>query len=482
LKPSQIPKNKIAFRLSVYFGIALLTFSIVIGGVFLFLFRCHTIIVQRAELVNRADSIASKLGDYIERGSPLMGMDGYGPYLRSLRDVAGTDVWIVDKELNVFTDSPGFGLMSAADYSDLPPGADRLIKEIFRNNVTFSNDSSGFLTEFTLTVGSPIFVRGDAIGVVLLHGSIGGIETAVRNGFLVLIISIVVALFVAFLLSVSFSFSFASPLNKMKDTALLLAEGNYKAKNGIKQDDEIGQLAATLDVLAERLESASRESAKVDEMRRSFVANVSHELRTPITVMRGSLEALIDGIVADPQLAADYHRQMLNETLFLERLVRDLLDLSRLQNMDFAIEKQEVCVDDIVEDVIKNASRISEKKQITIIALGNGELRERIFADYGRIRQMLMIVLDNAIKFSPKGASVEIIRTNRTISIRDHGVGIVKDDIPHIFDRFYKARNEQNKTGSGLGLAIARQIAERHNIYLSVNSKIGNGTTFTFQF
>jgi signal transduction histidine kinase len=185
----------------------------------------------------------------------------------------------------------------------------------------------------------------------------------------VLIISIVVALFVAFLLSVSFSFSFASPLNKMKDIALLLAVGNYKAKNGIKQDDEIGQLAATLDVLAERLESASRESAKVDEMRRSFVANVSHELRTPITVMRGSLEALIDGIVADPQLAADYHRQMLNETLFLERLVRDLLDLSRLQNMDFAMEKQEVCVDDIVEDVIKNASRISEKKQITIIAL-----------------------------------------------------------------------------------------------------------------
>lgn len=102
--------------------------------------------------------------------------------------------------------------------------------------------------------------------------------------------------------------------------------------------------------------------------------------------------------------------------------------------------------------------------------------------DYGRLRQMFLIVLDNAIKFSPTGSEIHVSLYNGVVTISDHGSGIAEEDIPHIFDRFYKVVSEENKSGSGLGLAIAKQIADRHNIGVVVTSKLNRGTKFRFEF
>lgn len=117
-----------------------------------------------------------------------------------------------------------------------------------------------------------------------------------------------------------------------------MAERDYSARTNIKQNDEIGELARTLDILAERLELADAESQKLEKLRRKFIANISHELRTPVTVIRGSLEALRDGVVTEKADVEEFHEQMYKESLFLQRLINDLLDLSRLQNTDFPIE------------------------------------------------------------------------------------------------------------------------------------------------
>lgn len=124
----------------------------------------------------------------------------------------------------------------------------------------------------------------------------------------------------------------------MKKIAERLAERDYSARTNIKQNDEIGELARTLDILAERLELADAESQKLEKLRREFIANISHELRTPVTVIRGSLEALRDGVVTEKADVEEFHEQMYKESLFLQRLINDLLDLSRLQNTDFPIE------------------------------------------------------------------------------------------------------------------------------------------------
>ena len=473
-------KNKIARKLSLYFALALLAFSVVIGGVFMILFRHHNVVIHRAELAARAESIASTLAGFINRGSGMTGVNGYGPYLRSLGYIAGTDVWIVDRDLNLIMG----GTVPDADgtfaYADLPENADVLVREVFTDTTAFSENFSGLLSEATLTVGTPIKVEGgDIVGVVLLHSSIRNINKALSNGFGILSISIVVALAVAIALSVRFSVRFTKPMNKINRTALLLADGDYRAKNNIRQDDEIGQLAATIDDLADRLYQASQEHAKLEQMRKDFVANISHELRTPITVMRGSLEALADKVVTDPAMVETYYQKMLGETLFLQRLVGDLLDLSRLQNTDFVIEKRELSIVDVMDDVVSSAAQIAKNKGVTVTVSTCGE-NFAVYADYGRLRQMLLIVLDNAIKFSPEGGTVEVTLAEKTLSIRDHGMGIASEDLPYIFDRFYQSRSEQNKTGTGLGLAIAKQIADRHGISLTAESEEGKGARFVF--
>jgi signal transduction histidine kinase len=475
-------KNKIARKLSLYFAFALLVFSIIIGGVFMFLFRHHNVEVHKLELAARAESIAATLAGFIDRGSGMMGAGGYGPYLHLLGYIAGTDVWIVDRNLNLIMGGTMPDEGGAYQYADLPENANKLVSEVFTDKTVFSENFSGLLSEATLTVGTPIRLQsGDIMGVVLLHSSIRTINRGLFNGFGMLIMSIAAALCAAILLSVRFSLKFTGPMNRIHTTAMLLADGDYTAKNNIKQNDEIGQLAATIDILAERLHEASRESAKLEQMRKDFVANISHELRTPITVIRGSLEALTDKVVTAPLQVETYHRKMLAETVFLQRLVGDLLDLSRLQNPDFAIEKNDISLSDVINDVIGSAAHIAKDKGVNVV-VSNDDTERAVYADYGRIRQMFLIVLDNAVKFSPEGGRVDVTLAGKTVSICDYGAGISGGDLPYIFDRFYKARQEHNKTGTGLGLAIAKQIAERHGVTLTAQSEEGKGARFIFGF
>ena len=225
-----------------------------------------------------------------------------------------------------------------------------------------------------------------------------------------------------------------------------------------------------MDILGERLELASQESAKLDQLRKDFIANISHELRTPVTVIRGSLEAICDKVVDTPEQIEEYHRQMLSESIFLQRLINDLLDLSRLQNHNFQIEKTQLNLCDVVQDVVRSSQHIGKRKAINVEIKSDVDIYP-FNGDYGRLRQMLMIFLDNAIKFSPLGSTVEVLLTGNVLKVVDHGCGIPAKDLPHVFERFYKTRVETNKSGTGLGLAIAKEIAERHDIKVSMTSE-----------
>ena len=355
------------------------------------------------------------------------------------------------------------------------------VKEVFKGNTTFSEGFSTLLKTPTLTVGTPIRSGNKIIGALLLHSKIEGMNEGISQGFKILSISILVALVLSILLSIALAINFTKPLKRMRYSAIQLANGDYTVKTNIKQKDEIGELASTIDVLSEQLEIASNESKKLLKLRQDFVANISHELRTPVTVIRGSLEALCDGIITDPEQIKNYNYQMLNESIFLQRLVNDLLDLSRLQNIDFKIEKQELNLLDVIDDIVRSTKNIAKLKNITIVQEQDNPVFI-ITGDYGRLRQMFLTILDNAIKFSPKEEIIKISLKDKIVSIKDNGIGISKDDLPYIFDRFYKIKSEENKNGTGLGLAIAKQIAERHNITLSVSSKENEFTEFRFKF
>lgn len=471
--------NKIALKLSLSFALALIIFSIIISGVFLVLFKQYTVDLHKTQLQNYAQSLAQSLSS----GRRYNGM-GYGAHLYFSSEIMGYNVWIVDENMNVITPrNMQHHKMMHANYtfSELPPNASEVIREVFQDKTVFSEGFSDVLSQLTLTVGVPIKdTNGKVWGAVLLHSPVEGTTDGIYQGLMILGISIILALIIVLALAILFSYFFTKPLTKMKSVAMQLAEGNYQAKCNIKQKDEVGELANVMDLLAGRLDEASKESLKLEQMRKDFVSNISHELRTPVTVIRGSLEALCDKIITDPKQIDEYHLQMLNEAKFLQRLVGDLLDLSRLQNPDFAIEKQELNLNDVISDVVRSARQIAKNKNVSInIDLKNPNLK--IFGDYGRLRQMFLIILDNAIKFSFENNKVDVLVKNDTIIIRDYGIGINEKDLPHIFDRFYKTHGEHNKVGTGLGLAIAKQIAERHNIELIAQNNFDGGAKFIFK-
>ena len=527
-------KSRIARRLMLYFAAALLLFAGVSGALFIPLFRAQTIEAHKTDLEARAVSIAAALSDLMSGegtdagsetagsagnesagggsagkgpsgngqagnetagngaaanetagsgtagyGQAGSGAGGYRAYLRFIDDIAMSDVWIVDENLNLIMENQMSG--ESYNYADLPEDADRVVTEVFEGKTTFSEGFSSLLDAPTLTVGTPIEVDGEIVGAVLLHSPVEGIEDASMQGVEILAVSAVAALALAVILSIFLALTFTKPLNKMKNSALRLAEGDYTAKTGVRLKDEIGELAGAIDVLSGKLLAARQESEKLDKLRRDFVANISHELKTPVTVIRGSLEALCDGVVTEPEQVERYHRQMLNESLYLQRLISDLLDLSKLQNADFKIEKEMLNLCDILSDAVRSAGALAQKKEIRI-RQESDEASLAVTGDYGRLRQMFLIILDNAVKFSPPGEEILVSLEGRTVSVRDHGRGITEEDLPHIFDRFYKVESEENKSGSGLGLAIAKQIADRHGIQVSVSSHPDEGTEFRFQF
>lgn len=481
-------KNKIRFRLLLYFSGSMLVFSLIIGLIFFALFSRHNMDVHKAELENRAGSMAKSLagfwaGDTEQgQGHGMMGQGmGYGAYLRFLDDIAMADVWIVDRNLEQVTRGHG---QANLEYNDLPPGAEDVILAAMDGKTTFSENFGAFIGVPSITVAAPItLANGEIAGVILLHEQIENIRGATESGLAILLLSMGAAIIISFFIAGALAERFTKPLGKMKTAALKISGGDYTAATGVLQDDEVGELAAALDDMAAKLDAASKESAMLEKLRRDFVANISHELRTPITVIRGSLEALCDGVVSEPQMAEEYHRQMLSESIYLERLVSDLLDLARLQNPDFAMEMSEVDLKAIAEDAVRSMDRLARPKNIPLRLNVEGD-RFTMHGDYGRLRQMLMIVLDNAVKFSPEGSAVYLDLRNTAdgmaLRIRDGGSGILPDELPLIFERFHKQRSEENKSGTGLGLAIAKEIADRHGIAVKVQSEPGKGTEFIF--
>jgi len=406
--------------------------------------------------------------------------------MRMIEDIAMGEVWIVDaKTGNIVQGRNEKG--KPLSYLKLPPNAEETIKKAISGEITTTENFNDYLNENSITVAVPI-KNGETIeGVVLLHSPVKYMSSALKSGIYTLIFSILAALILASISAVWLSISFTKPLNKIRDTTTELAKGNYEVTTQIKQSDEIGELAKSIDKLALQLDKSSKESERFQKMRQNFIANISHELRTPITVIRGSIEAICDGVISNPEQLKDYNEQILSDSIHLQRLVNDLIDLTKLQNTDFSIDKSTINLFEIINDAVRSMKQISTKKGVKINFSAENAIEEDRYlfvGDYQRIRQMIIIVLDNAIKFSNENQKVDILlkKENKKYELKicDSGRGIDPENIGEIFNRYHKSNTEENKNGMGLGLAIAKEIALRHNIEIFVESEPNIKTIFTF--
>ena len=406
--------------------------------------------------------------------------------MRMIEDIAMGEVWIVDaKTGNIVQGRNDKG--QPLSYLKLPPNAEETIKKAISGETTTTENFNDYLNENSITVAVPIKNGQTIEGVVLLHSPVKYMSSALKSGIYTLIFSILAALILASISAVWLSISFTKPLNKIRDTTTELAKGNYEVTTQVNQSDEIGELAKSIDKLALQLDKSSKESERFEKMRQNFIANISHELRTPITVIRGSIEAICDGIISNPEQLKDYNEQILSDSIHLQRLVNDLIDLTKLQNTDFSIDKSTINLFEIINDAVRSMKQISTKKGVKINFSAENAIEEDRYlfvGDYQRIRQMIIIVLDNAIKFSNENQKVDILlkKENKKYELKicDSGRGIDPENIGEIFNRYHKSNTEENKNGMGLGLAIAKEIALRHNIEIFVESEPNIKTIFTF--
>lgn len=482
---------KITRKLVLFIVSLLLLFSVLMSVVFARLFSEHTLEYHKEDLQVRAEAIAVNLSDFLSAsgtsgsmgmGMGMNGMRGYMPYLRGLEQVAMGNVWITDENASVIYESKGLEIESR----ELPISANEIIGKALSGEVSFSETFSDFIGVKSLTVGVPIFdSQKDVLGAVLLHAPVNNIDSSILSGLSILFLSAFIALILAVLLGTLFSIKFVAPIKKINTAAYKLFQGDYATRTEVMQHDEIGDLAKTVDELALRLEEASKESSRLEQSRRDFIASVSHELRTPVTVLRGSLEALKDGIITEEAIRIQYQDQMFQEVLSLQRLVDDLLSLTKLQNPDFKISKELLNLSEVLSDSVDAMKLLSADKKIHL-NLVNPIPFLPYTGDYGRLRQMFMAVLDNAIKFSQKNSPIEILAEKHkghvTIEIRDHGIGMEEHAVSRIFDKFYQTSSSENLKGTGLGLSIVKEIAARHGVTMDVTSRKGEGTQFRFIF
>ncbi len=222
------------------------------------------------------------------------------------------------------------------------------------------------------------------------------------------------------------------------------------------------------------------EVERLETMRREYVANVSHELRTPLTAVRGLLEPLVDGMVKDEADVQRYYHIMLHEVMRLSRLISDMMMLSRLQSGSEYIELSKADISALVNDLAGSYTKTAAEKGIELIV--DAPDMPDAFTDPDRIEQVLVILLDNAMHYTPAGGSITItVRDGERLllSVADTGCGIPEADLPHIFERFYKVDKSRNEGGTGLGLSIAQYIMDKLGEAITVDSELGKGTCFT---
>ncbi|GAB3136937.1 HAMP domain-containing sensor histidine kinase [Microbispora hainanensis] len=264
------------------------------------------------------------------------------------------------------------------------------------------------------------------------------------------------------------------PLRALTDAVRQMEEGRA-ARVEVKGKDEIGRLAAAFNAMAERRE-------RLEELRKAMVGDVAHELRTPLSNIRGWLEAAQDGLAdPDPELVAS----LLEEALLLQHVIDDLQDLAVADAGELRVHTEPVDVADLLAQVATAHRGGAEAAGVTLLTKADGRLH--LVADPVRLRQAVGNLVSNAVRHTPPGGTVSLHARRAdgdvVIDVADTGSGIAPDDLPLVFERFWRVEKSRSRRsgGSGLGLPIARKLAEAHGGSLSATSVIGEGSTFTLR-
>ena len=389
----------------------------------------------------------------------------------SFADKSRIEVQVIDKTGNVLVSSSGF----ASDEQIKTMGD---VKDAQKTNTGVCkwfgyNRNGEHIASVAMVL--PQTKNGEFSGAVRFMTSMRGIDRQILSFSFILLAVYVVALFFVALSGVFFVQTIVAPLQKINETAKLIAKGNYdvRIESEDKNEDEITDLAKSINTMI-------NEVAVADKMKNDFISTVSHELRTPLTAIKGWGEMLKELDGEDREISRRGTEVIINESERLSHLVEELLDFSRMQsgNLTLRLEKIDVLAElDEAVFVFKERS----KRDSIEINYNAPEIPAPMMGDPNRIKQVFVNILDNAFKYNKQGGYVKVDAKVDdgvlTINFSDTGCGIAPEDLPNVKKKFYKANIQVR--GSGIGLAVVDEIIKLHNGDIEINSEVDVGTTVT---
>ncbi len=345
------------------------------------------------------------------------------------------------------------------------------------NSYYIVNDFFGSFESDVLSVFAPITSSFKVKGYVVIHYDMIDMTKSCNSLLSISYVMLVILLLLSLIILIFFTEIVYVPLRKITYATEQYAEGNMHYEFQVESDDEIGYLAACLNYMASQIAGAEDDQKK-------FVANVSHDFRSPLTSIRGYLDAMIDGTIP-PELHEKYLGILLNETERLTKLTNSLLMLNNLNTKGMLLDRTDFDINGIIRNTAASFEGTCKSKTMAIELILTGD-ELYVHADMDKIQQVLYNLIDNAIKFSHHDSVIKVetsLKKNKLFtSIKDTGIGIPKDNLKLIWDRFYKSdlSRGKDKKGTGLGLSIVKEIINCHGEHINVISTEGVGTEFIF--
>ena len=381
-------------------------------------------------------------------------------------------IQIINKDKEVLLDEYGIKTGEKLNYDDINNALAGIEGyNIFTYNILKTKDH-------VMSISVPIKINNSIEGVVRYSISLNEVDNVMIRMGIGIFIGGIFILFICFLLSLRFADSLIKPIQDLKKTANQLAQGNYNItlNNEKLHDDEIGDLVRTFEHMAKEID-------KTRKLKEEFISSVSHELRTPLTSIKGWSETLGYEGISKEEL--DLGLGIIqDETERLITLVEELLDFSRLASDRIRLQIGNVNVAKLAKDVVNQLGVKAREKNITLLTEFNTKERDivEIQGDKNRLRQVLINLVQNSIKFTDEGGYI-VVRLSQgeeytTFSVTDNGIGIEKQNLDKVLEKFFQ--EDYNKSGSGIGLAISNEIIKLHKGKMILESEKGEGTNITF--
>lgn len=419
-------------------------------------------------LYDAGNNIINK--DSINDITNIIGNTDVSTDLQNIAAIMNCRVWIIDSSGFILYDTNSIKLNHVLSDFDIID---------FGNKYYMTGDFYGNFDNETLSVVIPIVNNFKTEGYMLLLHDTDSIQNNSKEILKIVFWTFFVIYDLSLIILVIFTVVVYLPLRKISRASREYAKGNltYEGLSSFTNEDEIGNLGVSLNYMAGKLND-------LEEDQKKFISNVSHDFRSPLTSIKGYVEAMKDGTIP-PEMQDKYLNIVLFETERLTKLTQNLLTLNAWDNKANRLDMNDFRLYDLIKPIINSFEGKCEKKRITIdLILGSKDYM--VNADKGKIEQVVYNLLDNAIKFSHNDSVITMNVSDKNdkvfVGIKDTGIGIPKDSINKVWERFYKTdlSRGKDKTGSGLGLPIVKDIIQAHGENINIVSTEGVGTTFTF--